>query len=229
MIELENNSNLRASAQKLERELRRSLNTFQGYIHALEEDNLDQKQKAFLHKLQNESDRMNRKLNSFSKVFDSTLNVSDKDTSVFKTKETFESIISMLKVDFPEVKVRLQIDSKIESINQGESSLIADMIHGIAVLLLQHQSSHLSVKVQLSHVIEETQFVDIILEAMHCSLSEKDLLNLFQAQKNASTNRNHFVTSVSFELSRKLILLKGIEPQVEKTSSNELSLIIYDR
>ena len=35
MNESENHRILEASAQKLERELRRSLNTFQGYIHAL--------------------------------------------------------------------------------------------------------------------------------------------------------------------------------------------------
>lgn len=180
-----------------------------------------------MRRLQNESDRMNRKLNAFRKVFDSALNITESGASVFKTRETFESILAMLKVDFPEIKFQLHIDSKISPENYGESSVITDLIHGVAVLLLQHQSSHLTLKVQLSQVIAESQFVDIVLEATNCSIDKDDLIHLFRP-RTKSKGSSQFITSLSFELSRKLIHLKEIEPLVETSSSNRLDVTIYD-
>ena len=74
MSESESHNKLLLSAQKLEREIRRSLNTCQGYIHVLEEDAMTDKQRSFVHKLEYESDRMTRKLSVFGKIFNDDLN-----------------------------------------------------------------------------------------------------------------------------------------------------------
>ncbi len=198
MIESENHKNLQASAQKLERELRRSLNTFQGYIYALEEEQLDKKQKTFLQKLQNESDRMNRKLSAFGKVLDTELKFVDDNSKVFNTKETFESIIAMLKVDFPKVMFNLIVDPKIEATNQGESGIITDMIHGVAVLLLQHRSTKLTINLHISQITAGNQFVDVILEANDCSLNDQYLLSYLRFDEADVSDKNRFVSSLSF-------------------------------
>lgn len=229
MSELENQNSIILSAQKLEREIRRSLNTFQGYIHALEEDAMTEKQRSFVHKLEYESDRMTRKLSVFGKIFNDDLDVNDGDSSIFKTKETFEALISMLRVDFPHASFKLKIDPKIQGRNRGNSSHVTDMIYGIAVLLLQHQSTQLTINLQLSQLIEDNQFIDISLETNHCSFNETDLANFVGKTFTDGFNNNSFVSSLSLELSRKLLKMKGIEPKIEVFDHDKLRIVLYDQ
>ena len=229
MNESDNNKSALEVAQKFDRELRRSLNTLQGYMHALEEETLTKKQLDYVTGLQNEIDRMTRKVRAFGKVIDPKVDLVSETSSVFNTHETFEVLIAILKVDFPLIKYTLNKDPKISPQNFGDSNHITDMIHGISVLLLQHESTALSIILHLSQITAGTQFIDINIEAKNCSLSQKTLMNCLSENQRAVVSKSKFVSSLSLELSRKLIRLRGIEPEIEKIDEHTIRIGLYDQ